>query len=260
MRRGAIEQAHPVTVYASLVAAEASHAGAGFRQRDVRFFIELFSNWIRATHGEHSFPVHNAQTQRLLDRLVREGRAKRVPRSSPPVYRLTGLGLVESLSQLVNPPRLGPMEEFFLVLHLVRTYGSRLRAMVKGGEPISSAPVRVDIDQLLHVGRLIRRQTERVDLELEKLALRIEEAKATQALSAKLFAAGRSLEEVTLAVQRKYPYELNSHKPLGELIAALPPAWGRMELEEASGQRADQIWGPTHALLAAYREILDGLS
>jgi hypothetical protein len=54
-------------------------------------------------------------------------------------------------------------------------------------------------------------------------------------------------------VEARYPYELNSTKPLQELIASIAPDQRRWELEDGNVIRAKTIWEPQRALL---RELL----
>jgi hypothetical protein len=61
------------------------------------------------------------------------------------------------------------------------------------------------------------------------------------------------------AVERRYPYELNSRKPLTELLASFPALWRRDEIERVAERRAAGLWGPARDLLVAYDRILEGL-
>ena len=38
---------------------------------DQRLFVELFSNWLESTTGEHALNIHNTQVQRCLGDLAR---------------------------------------------------------------------------------------------------------------------------------------------------------------------------------------------
>jgi len=140
---------------ASIIAAQAVALGEeGFRQRDVRFFIELFSNWLESTTLSSTITIHNVQVQRYLDVLQKAGWAKRVGRR-PPRYRLTPEGLVELIGRLTRRRHLKRLDEFFLVYHLMSAYGARLRAMVERSGPLASSALAVDIDALLDPGALV---------------------------------------------------------------------------------------------------------
>jgi len=60
-RLGALFDENEPLVTAAVIAAEATGGHEVFRQRDVRFFIELFSNWLEPTTGEHALALHNTQ-------------------------------------------------------------------------------------------------------------------------------------------------------------------------------------------------------
>src|SRR5262245_46249871 len=100
-RGGAVfDESEPV-IHAAVIAAEATGRDEGFRQRDVRFFVELFSNWLESTTGNRALAVHNTQVKRHLDVLTRARWASRVGRS-PPRWHLTPEGIEELLRRLVH--------------------------------------------------------------------------------------------------------------------------------------------------------------
>jgi hypothetical protein len=117
-RSGAILVENESLLAAAVIAAQATLENTGFRQRDVRFFLELFSNWLQSTTGNWTLLLHNTQVQRTLDVHVAAGWAARIGRK-PPRYRLTPEGFVELLRRMVHRKSLGRLDEFFLVLHIV---------------------------------------------------------------------------------------------------------------------------------------------
>src|SRR5689334_22100506 len=117
-RSGTLFEEHEAVVTAAVIAAQATGQADGFRQRDIRFFIELFSNWLESTTGDRALNLHNTQVQRHVDVLTRAGWAKRIGRA-PPRWRLTSDGLAELLRRLVNRRNLTRLDEFFLVFHFV---------------------------------------------------------------------------------------------------------------------------------------------
>jgi hypothetical protein len=246
-------------VAAAVIAAQATLESSGFRQRDVRFFLELFSNWLQSTTGSWTLGLHNTQVQRALDLHATAGWATRIGKK-PPRYRLTPEGLVELLRRLVHRRNLTRLDEFFLVFHIIDAYGPRLRALVIRRGMLASRTLALDVDELLDPGKLVLRERSTVARELERLALRVDEARQTSELTRKLFKDKASLADVVAAVQKRFPYELNSQKPLAELLEDLPAPWRRSELEEIAEQRASGLWGPTRELLVAYDRILADLT
>ena len=257
-RAGALLGEQEALVAAAVIAAEASFPQEGFRQRDVRFYFELFSNWLEATTGEWTLSLHNAQIQRYLEQLVRAGAAKR-PRRTPPRYRLTADGLLELLETLTRRQNLQRLDQFFLVFHILQAYGSRLRALTQKSGPLPSRALSLRVDELIDPRAFAARELTLVERELGRLALRIDESLKTGELTRRLLGSGQSLEEVVTAVEREFPYELNSRKPLNELLRQLPPAFRVHELAEAPVLRAEGLWRPTQALLVAYRSTLQEL-
>jgi hypothetical protein len=258
LRNGAVLGENEALVAAAIIAAEATLAEDGFRQRDVRFYFELFSNWLESTTGAWTLDLHNAQIQRYLDQLVRAGGAKR-PRRTPPRYQLTPDGLLSLLHTLTARHSLKRLDEFFLVFHILRAYGGRLRALTQKNGPLPSRALSLRVDELVDARAFVQREIAAVERELGRLSLRIEESHKTAELTRQLIAKGKPIEQVVSAVEQEFPYELNSRKPLSELLTQLPPAFRVPELSDIAAQRADDLWRPTLALLSAYLEILRGL-
>jgi hypothetical protein len=161
---------------------------------------------------------------------------------------------------MVHRKNLGRLDEFFLVLHIVDAYGPRLRALVARHGMYGSRTLALDVGELLDPAKLVTRERAAVARELERLALRVEEAKETSALTRRLLKEKVPLPDVIRAVERRFPYELNSRKPLTELLRDLPAPWRRAELETVAEQRAAGLWSPTRELLLAYDRILVGLT
>ena len=258
-RTGDLFSENEAVVAAAVVAAQATLGVDGFRQRDVRFYISVFSNWLEATTGTWTLDLHNAQVQRYLELLVKTGWAKR-PGRKPPRYCLTPEGLVRLLERIGQRKNLKRFDEFFFILHVFHAYGDRLRGLVEQAGPFNSKSLSVDLDELLDFRRLIARERELVKRESLRLTLRIQESRATSQLTRTMLAQGRTLEEAVQAVERQFPYEMNSQKPLGELFAQLPAPFRRVELETIAELRATSLWEPTLALLQSYLLILDGLA
>lgn len=258
-RTGAIFVENERLVAAGVIAAQATGEDGNFRQRDVRFFIELFSNWMQSTTQSWSLSVHNAQVSRYLDVAVSARWAKHVGRN-PPRYRLTPEGLLELLTRLGTRRDLTRLDEFFLVYHFFDAYGARLKSLVDKSGPLASKALALDVDKLLDKKALVSRERALVSRELERLTVRSEESRKISSMAKVLLARGEPLSRVIREVQKQFPYELNSQKPMDELLGALPEPWRRAELESAAERRAATLWDPTRALLEHYDQILCGLS
>jgi hypothetical protein len=88
---------------------------------------------------------------------------------------------------------------------------------------------------------------------------RISDALKTGELVRNRLAAGVSFTEVVREAELKYPYELNSMKPLSELIAEIDPDQQRWELQEGNILRARVMWLPQLSILKEYRRQLQEL-
>ena len=79
-----------------------------------------------------------------------------------------------------------------------------------------------------------------------------------------MIAAGRRRgEDLGVLIEKAeelYPYELNSQKPLGELMQGIHPGWRAWELESGNLQRVNQIWKHERDLLQAYLRALEKLA
>ena len=256
-RAGILLDDHGPLITAAVIAAQAT-APDGFRQRDVRFFLELFSNWLEPTTGEHTLLVHNTQVQRHLNALAKARIAGRIGRT-PPRFRLTPDGLVQLVRRLAARSDLMRLDEFLLVFHFLEAYGPLLRAMALRGGSHASRSLALDLDQLVDPVRLVKAERERVARELARLAVRCDESRKTSALARAALARGKPIEAVIREVEERHPYELNSQKPLTELLRALPEAWRRDELAEHAQRRADRFWEPLRALLSHYDSVLASL-
>jgi len=258
-RSGSVAVVEEPILCASIIAAQAVVLGDdGFRQRDVRFFIELFSNWLESTTGNWALTVHNVQVQRHLDLLSRVGWAKRLGRK-PPRYRLTPEGLVELIGRLGRRDDLRRLDEFFLVFHFFGAYGDRLKMLVDRSGPLASRALARDLAELIDPAALIRRERATVRRAIARLSARSEESIKMSELSRRLLSSGKTLDETIATLERDHAYELNSQKPLTELLGGLPEPWRRVEVEQAAFHRATKLWGATRELLVEYDRVLERL-
>ena len=259
MRRDSLFKRQELFVCSAIIAAHASNPGEGFRQRDVRFYIELFSNWICHVLNDVALKLSNTQVLRYLEELIAEGYARQRKRKGHPRYVLTRVGLIEILKRLtLEPPQTQP-EQFFFLHSFIENYRSRLELLIEEEGSKFPLALKLEVESLLDTESLVERQIEHVERELQQLEARIRDSSRTSKLSKKLYAEGEAHEEVMNAVEKKYPYELNSQKPLTELLSGLTEEHARWELEIGSIKRAEQIWLPSRALLLSYLQSLKRL-
>ena len=148
---------HRAYFHAAAIAAHARFTKEGFRQKDLRFLIEVFSNWLEMSLEGPSLAVENTQIARYLRGLVDGGWAKQTG-SSIPRYRLTRDGLVEQLSRLVDRRHWWPVEDFLFLYYFLSTYRQRIERLINDAGPLYTGPMKLAIQQLLDIRRFAQRQ------------------------------------------------------------------------------------------------------
>lgn len=259
MRTGTILKSYEFFVAAAAIAAHASFGKEGFRQRDVRFLIELFSNWVERTFDGPLLPVSNTQVQRYLEELVTEGYARRFIRRNRPRYRLVRTGLIELLQRLIPETLCSHPEHFFFLHYFIRDYRPRIEKLIADEGKQFPLALKLEVEALLDVDALIKQQLRCAELELKKLEERISDNVKGSKLATRLYAQKLPLLEVATEIEKRYPYELNSQKPLTELISEVPEDLGRWELETGAAKRVEHLWTPARSMLLSYIQILKKL-
>ena len=243
----------------AILSAHASHASAGFRLRDVKFFLELFTNW-----SEDLLPlearVQTTQISRYLDGLVRDGYARRSRSLSAPTYRLTRLGLLEIVTRITSPHPRRSQGEFLFLISFIASYRERITLLIAAEGAQFPPSLKLELESLLDTTTIISTEIARVDRAITRIEARTHDALKTSELVRNRIAAGTPFPEVVSEVEKKYPYELNSMKPLSQLIRELAPDQQRWELEEGNCQRARVMWEPQLGILREYRRQLTRLN
>ena len=254
---------HELFIATALIGAHANIAeqgpSSGFRQRDVRFLVELFSNWVESSLGAAILEVQNTQISRYLEDLCAEGYLRRSNRGTHPQYRLTRTGLLELLSRLVNRSYQAERECFLFLYYFVSTYKPRLNDLVRMEGRQYPPALRLELEALVDERALLDRELGVARTELRKLEERVLDAERTSALTDKLLTEGVALQSVIDQVERLYPYELNSRKPLSELFHEIPPQYRAWELQTGNRRRAALLWQPAKVLLQSYVAQLERL-
>ncbi len=245
---------------AASLGAHSNFYTTGFRQKDVRFLLGLFLNWMDSTTKGVDESIHKTQIARYLNSLVKDGFAERLAQTSPPRYLLTRAGLLELVRQLTKMPILAPIELFFFVQVFVRTYGERIKELVTQKENRLPRAYQVELEALLDLREIFNQQIRALQLEIRKLDERISETKGAHELAQKLVRKGASSEEIIRSVVEHHPYDLNSHKPMTELFHEVPPHLRIWELTTANENRAQFLWIPTREFLNNYIKQLQDLS
>lgn len=245
-----------VLLSSAVVACHATLREPGFRQRDLKFYFELFSYWSLGEGIESGIQVQTTQLTRLLSGLVDEGYAKRLSRSRAAPFRLTRLGLIAMLSRVVEVRENDPPQVFLFAYFFLRSYRSRLIELVQVQGNHFPAALRIELEALLDTDSMLESKIRSVEKEIRKLSEGVNDAEATSALSRRLFERGMSVSEVVSEVEKRYPYEFNSLKPLHELMAELPADTRAWELERGNELRSEMIWKPALSLQQSFLQEL----
>jgi hypothetical protein len=138
----------------------------------------------------------------------------------------------------------------------MKSYRPRLEDLVAREGTHFPHSLKLELASLLDVETLIKEDIKRVERALKRVEKRIEDAEETSALTKNRLAAHVPFSQVVQEVEDRYPYELNTAKPLGELIASIAGDQRRWELEEGNLIRAHTLWEPQRALLRTLLEQL----
>jgi hypothetical protein len=243
---------------AAILSAHASHASTGFRLRDLKFFLELFTNW-----SEDLLPlesrVQTTQLTRYVDSLTRDGYARRSRSASAPTYRLTRLGILEIVTRITSPQSKRSQAEFLFLIGFLTSYRERIASIIAAEGAQFPLSLKLELQSLLDTSALISTEMTRVDHAITRMETRVHDALKTSELVRNRLTSGVAFRDVVSEAEKKYPYELNSMKPLSELIRELAPDQQRWELEDGNLHRAHIMWQPQLAILREYRRQLTRL-
>ena len=231
----------------------------GFRQRDLKFLLGLFLNWMDATAKDLELAVHNTQIARYLDQQVKAGYASRAGTGQNRRYRLTRGGVLASVEKLTVTPVTAPLERFFFIHYFVSNYHGRLKDLAEsGGERLPKA-FQIELSARLNAGEMLDRQIAFVRTEIQKLEARIKDTKGAAKLARDLTAKGRTPDETAAQVSEMFPYDLNSVKPMKTLMTEIPAHLRVWELTAGNDHRSELLWGPMKNYLLYYLENLNRL-
>lgn len=230
----------------------------GFRQRDVKFLIELFSNWVESSLNSNALEIQNTQVSRYLENLVTEGYARRISKKVHPRYQLTRTGVIELTARIAHQGSLITPEHFFFLNYFIHNYQPKIISLVQEQGKQFPLALKLELEELLDWKAIIKSQLTLAKRELQKLEARIADGLSTSKLAISLFRQGRDAVEVAMQVEKAYPYGLNSRKTLSELFSELPADTAQWELEVGCLRRVKQIWEPSVVMLKHYIDILAG--
>ena len=239
---------HQVLLSSALVACHASFREQGFRQRDLRFYFELFARWAERGGVYDEEQIQITQLTRYLSDLAEQGYIKKLNRNSRSPFVLSRLGLIEMITRIVAPNDNQPHNVFYFAFYFIRVYRDRLIALVKEEGKQFPVALQVELEALLDYDSMLKEKISSVKKRLTKLSRGLEDALGSSKLAGNLMRRNIPLEEVIQQVEGKFPYEFNALKPLSELMKEIPPEARAFELEKGNALRVKMLWEPMYAL------------
>lgn len=253
MRSESIYKNYSAYINSALLACHASFDESGFRQKDLKFFIELFTNWMDSRFDGPGLEIKNTQVQRILEDLKKENLLKKTVKNQRPHYRFTPIGLLEIASRFVSVDLTKELEDFFFLYHFSKLYSEKLFNLVSKEKGFLPPSYEIELRHLLKTDNILERQKKQLALEIEKLEDRINEAFKMSEMGERLKRQHIPLDEIVKKVSSTYPYQLNSQRPMGMLFNTLSADVKLFELTTAPKYRAQTLWQP---LLSHYKNYL----
>ena len=230
----------------------------GFTIVDVRFLFELFLNWMGSSSAWGRVGHFDDQISEYIDTLLEKGLAKKISRKDESRYKLTRVGVKRLIYRAVSVPYLYA-DDFYFIYSYIENYAPRTLAMISREGKSYPYDERIEIEGLLDLEELIRKQQRYLNKRLKALNNRIDMQLAANKYVEELLAGGESFEDVATKLEKKYPYVLNSMKPFSEFVARGTAKQALWELCEGGTRRVEQMWNFERAHLELHLAQLDEL-
>lgn len=243
---------------ASVIAAHANAKAEGFRQKDVKFMLDLLCNWLESSLGLSKIKIQNVQILRFLQSLVGEGYVKVKGKRQQSFYRLTRGGFVSLIERVVSLERALTPEEFFFTFYFIESYKEKILEMIdlEGKEyPYS---MKLEVNELLNTKTLLEREIKRTKKIIKELEAVIFDARGAAELTRTCLKKNVPYNEIVKKWELQFPYGLNSQRPLSELFKEISPDIAKWEFEKGNMQRVTLLWEPIRIMKEGYlSQLLD---
>lgn len=259
MSRKALLDRYNEFVAGATLGAHANSLGQGFRQNDVRFILEIFTNWVASAEGQTSLPVQNTQIARYLDALAEEGFARKTAKQNKPFYKVTRAGLIELITRLVSGEHYNPREYFYFVYYMVTSYRSRIIELVRREGSRFPYSMQLELESLLSPETLLERQLAYTRRTLAGLEKRIRDSKSIETIIADLQKDGKDFKEIVNYIDRRHPFGLSGERRYSEVLQAGTERQRLWEMTVGNAKRMELIMKPSCNLLRAHLHELEEL-
>lgn len=244
--------------YAAVLAAWLNREETGFRQRDVKFYLELLIDWMESAPFAKDIIIQNTQMMRFLETLV-EKQWLTKKNYQTPIYYFNNRYFMDLIKETLSSSDKDPYEIFFLQYHLASVYRETLSELLFIRGVDLSRGQKLDLDHLLNEKLLLRAQKERIEREIEKISLRQNEVEKMIELAKDELHKSNDTDEIVKTIENKYPYQLQYQKSMSKTFADLHPKIRVLELTTNSKKRISTLWSPMEEFLKAYLNILERL-
>jgi hypothetical protein len=252
--------AHGTMVRAALVAAHGAHPADGFRATDVRFFFQLFDNWMESDVLRPGRDLELTQVRRALERLRAQGWAEGTSgdRRKGSRHRLTDRGLLGLVEALTDRGASRPFEEIVFVVCFAASYRDAIVSRVGGARLAPAARRRVAA--LLDSRRMLEDAKRTLRKALVDLESRIEEGTSLEDEARRGRSAGLTDGEIVRRLEALSPYQMHATRTLSSLLLSLPDDLRKFEIDGGIGLRVRLLFRPLADSVRAELSILDALS
>lgn len=237
-------------VACALLAAHVQWEERGFRQKDVRFLVELLTSW-RWSAEERRLrpPLHNTQILRVLRHHFELGWIKSSAGKKRTRFYLTRSGFMGFLSHLYDVALESDFATYSFLSYILQSYKERLLKLIHREGTSLPLPQRLEVERLLDGKAHQALRQKRMRDRLQYWQRRIKENETIVALVRERIGEGNSIEKIVQEIERRYPYEMNFAKPLTAFISEVPKDLQQWELTEGQLRRAKMIWATNAKLL-----------
>jgi hypothetical protein len=228
----------------------------GFRQKDVRFYIELIADWMSTAPSFKNFKIQNTQTMRFLDSLCDQ---KWLIKKAGPIYFFNNNYFMSLIKEAFRIDEYDDYDLFQLQYHLATVYQTTiLNLLFKRGVELSNGE-KIDLELILSPKNLLSEQKKRIEKEIKVLQAREQDVVAMIDFSKKELLVNKPIE-VVKKLEKLNPYKLQYYKSMSDTFKDLLPEIVSLELTEHSEKRINTLWNPLKSNLENYLKYLNKMS
>lgn len=253
MRKGSVINDNETYINSALIATYAVNGDEGFKPHHYKFFLELISNWMSSFFSEGGIFLQNTQIIRQLNRFEADG----VLKKKDNYFFLTKGGLIDLLEEITAPASVDKLDVFYFKYHFIIFYKDILLKLIHNNRKSFPKSYEIELNHYFNASNLIEAQKEIIQDEIRKLRYRIDESKKQHILTRSLLKEGKSIDDIILEIEKKYPYELNHQKRMNELFSLLSSELKYKEIVDGPSTRINTLWLPSLRYLESfYKELI----